>query len=61
MIDKTHQEVQTADQLFAMPSDGNRYELVQGTLRMMSPAGSEHGNVCGGWKLAVDDVFQLTK
>ena len=33
----------SADQLFAMPDDGNRYELVQGELRMMSPAGGEHG------------------
>ena len=45
MIEKTHQDVQTAEQLFAMPNDGNRYELVQGTLRMMSPAGSEHGRI----------------
>jgi len=34
----------TADQLFVMP-DGNRYELIEGVLRMMSPAGSEHGKV----------------
>ena len=33
----------SADQLFAMPDDGNRYELVHGELRMMSPAGGEHG------------------
>ena len=33
----------TADELFVMPKDGFRYELVKGELRKMSPAGSEHG------------------
>jgi Uma2 family endonuclease len=33
----------TADQLLRMPDDGFRYELVEGELRKMSPAGSEHG------------------
>ena len=35
----------TADELFAMPDDGFRYELVKGELRKMSPAGSEHGAI----------------
>lgn len=35
----------TADQLFMMPEDGFRYELVKGELRKMSPAGSEHGAI----------------
>jgi len=35
----------TADQLLRMPHDGNRYELIAGELKMMSPAGSEHGFV----------------
>jgi Uma2 family endonuclease len=35
----------TADELFAMPEDGFRYELVKGELRKMSPSGSEHGAV----------------
>ena len=33
----------TADELFHMPDDGNRYELVKGELRMAPPPGSEHG------------------
>ena len=37
----------TADQLFARPNDGNRYELVAGELRMMSPSGWKHGEVVG--------------
>ncbi|HLM57954.1 MAG TPA: Uma2 family endonuclease [Pyrinomonadaceae bacterium] len=35
----------TADELFLMPKDGFRYELVKGELRKMSPSGSEHGAV----------------
>lgn len=35
----------TADDLSAMPDDGHRYELVQGVLRMMSPAGGRHGRI----------------
>jgi Uma2 family endonuclease len=45
MISKTSQNITTAEQLWAMPNDGNRYELVKGVLTMMSPAGSEHGDV----------------
>jgi Uma2 family endonuclease len=33
----------TASELYAMPDDGFRYELVKGELRRMSPAGWEHG------------------
>src|SRR5215208_5068673 len=35
----------TASELFEMPDDGFRYELVKGELRKMSPAGGEHGGV----------------
>jgi Uma2 family endonuclease len=35
----------TADQLFNMPDDGKRYELIRGEMRMMSPAGGRHGRV----------------
>ena len=35
----------TADELFAMPDDGFRYELVKGELIRMSPAADEHGRV----------------
>ncbi len=35
----------TADELFEMPDDGFRYELVKGELRKMSPSGGEHGAV----------------
>ena len=35
----------TADELSAMPDDGKRYELIEGELRMMSPAGGRHGRI----------------
>lgn len=35
----------TAGELASLPDDGKRYELVNGGLRMMSPAGYRHGRV----------------
>jgi Uma2 family endonuclease len=35
----------TASELFEMPDDGFRYELVKGELRQMSPSGWKHGMV----------------
>lgn len=35
----------TADELLKMPGDGYRYELIEGVLKEMSPAGSEHGMI----------------
>jgi Uma2 family endonuclease len=35
----------TADELYDLPDDGWRYELVRGELRKMSPAGAEHGSI----------------
>jgi len=35
----------TADELLQLPSDGWRYELVEGELRKMSPSGARHGRV----------------
>jgi len=41
----------TADELLQLPDDGWRYELVEGELRKISPAGVEHGYVAG--KIAI--------
>ncbi len=35
----------TAEQLLNLPDDGNRYELVAGELRMMSPGSWKHGKI----------------
>jgi Uma2 family endonuclease len=35
----------TAEQLLRLPDDGQRHELVRGELRVMAPAGFEHGRV----------------
>jgi Uma2 family endonuclease len=35
----------TADELLRLPNDGSRYELVQGELKKMSPAGYDHGDI----------------
>lgn len=35
----------TADELLRLPDDGWRYELVQGELKKMSPAGADHGSI----------------
>lgn len=37
----------TADELFWMPDDGLRRELVDGEVRVMTPAGGPHGKVAG--------------
>jgi Uma2 family endonuclease len=39
----TATRITTADELLHMPDDGFRYELIEGELRKMTPAGSEHG------------------
>ena len=44
----------TADELLQRPDDGFRYELVEGELVKMAPAGREHGVLAMriGWRLA---------
>ncbi len=39
--------ITTADQLLALPDDDCRHELVEGVLKSMAPAGSEHGKIAG--------------
>ena len=35
----------TAEELLAVPDDGHRYELIEGMVRRMPPAGEEHSEV----------------
>lgn len=39
----TDTRIMTADELLRLPSQGCRYELIEGELREMSPAGHAHG------------------
>lgn len=41
----TEVKLMTAEELLAMPDDGFRYELINGELKQMSPAGHEHGKI----------------
>ena len=38
-------KLMTADELLKLPDDGKRYELIEGVLNEMSPAGAAHGFV----------------
>jgi hypothetical protein len=46
----------TAEQLWRMPDDGCRHELIAGELRKMTPAGWKHG-VVPGFHWRVGDLF----
>jgi Uma2 family endonuclease len=48
----------TADELLALPDDGNRYELVKGELIQMSPTGHEHGIVALHIAAALHDFIK---
>ncbi|MCX6024071.1 MAG: Uma2 family endonuclease [Chloroflexi bacterium] len=41
----TAKKLMTADELFLMPDDGRRYELVEGELVEMTPPGNVHGKI----------------
>lgn len=43
----TQTKPMTAEELFKMPDDGYRYELVRGELRKMAPPGLYHGEYAG--------------
>ena len=45
MTSKLRTDVSNAQQLARLPSDGNRYELIEGVLHVMTPAGFDHGDV----------------
>jgi Uma2 family endonuclease len=49
----THEKFYTADDLWELSqlseNDDKRYELIEGVLIEMSPAGNEHGLIAGNW------------
>jgi Uma2 family endonuclease len=51
----------TASELFGMPDDGFRYELVKGELRRMSPSGWRHGVVVVNVTLLLGQYVKTTK
>jgi Uma2 family endonuclease len=51
----------TAEHLASLPDDGNRYELVEGVLHMMSPAGGRHGRVAAKLLLRIGNYVELHK
>jgi Uma2 family endonuclease len=51
----------TADQLASLPDNGNRLELVDGELRMMSPAGGRHGRIAGKLFLRIGNHVERHK
>ena len=51
----------TADELASLPDDGNRRELVDGVLHMMSPAGGRHGRIAGRLFLRIGNHVEQGK
>jgi Uma2 family endonuclease len=51
----------TAEQLASIPNNGTRCELVDGVLRMMSPAGGRHGRIAGKLLLRVGNYVERQK
>jgi Uma2 family endonuclease len=54
-------ELMTADELLHMPDDGYRYELIQGELHKMSPAGFEHGAIAMRFGVALSAYVQAQR
>jgi len=59
MANTSHQ--MTADELASLPDDGNRRELVDGVLHMMSPAGGRHGRIAGKLLLRIGNHVEQEK
>jgi Uma2 family endonuclease len=51
----------TADELLRLPDDGLRRELVRGELRMMTPAGYEHGHIAARVARLLDTHVEESK
>jgi Uma2 family endonuclease len=54
-------QVMTAAELLTLPDDGFRYELVQGEVRRMSPAGHRHGRLALNITTPLDQYVRTHK
>lgn len=61
LVVSTTKALITADELFAMPADGCRYELVKGELRRMPPSGSEHGAIVMNFSVLVGQFVKANR
>ena len=50
----TAEEPKTAADLLALPDDGQRYELIDGEVRVMSPAGNKYGEIAATLLCLID-------
>ena len=51
----------TAEELLRMPDDGFRYELIEGELIKMTPAGHEHGGIAANLSTPLDQHVRANK
>lgn len=54
-------ELMTAEQVYELPEDGTRRELVEGVLQTMSPAGGEHGRIAARLLIRVGVFVQAQR
>lgn len=57
----TTKTLMTADELLHMPDDNYRYELIEGELVRMAPAGFEHGTIVVNFTLALGGHVKANK
>lgn len=51
-------KLMTADDLMQLPDDGNRYDLIEGVLHTMSPAGWDHGVIASALHLLISQFVR---
>src|SRR5436190_13540295 len=54
----TQTQLMTAEELWRMPEDGKRYQLVRGELRAMSPPSIRHARLCMRFSRPLDEFVE---